>query len=95
MHDIKRIIKAPIRKTLIILFVSLLAYMLLVVLDRYFTRVLCMPIATNGSCRGPMLTMFSAMVIGDFAFLARLVSELSLVVLIAQFIYRLTRKLQK
>ena len=95
MHDIKRILKAPIRKTLIVLLVSLLVYMLLVVLDRYFTRVLCMPIATHGSCRGPILTMFSAMLIDDFAFLARVITELSLVVLIAQFIYRLTRKLQK
>lgn len=93
MKFLSKILKAPIRNTVIILFISIIGYILFSLLSLYLARVMCSEnyIAT-GSCRGTSLQMFISMILGDFKLMFRIATELSVILLISQAIYRLATR---
>lgn len=96
MKFLKNLLKAPIRNTVIILMVSLLAYLVLTFISLFLTRVMCAAsYLDTGSCHGTNLQMFSSVILNDFEFLFRITAELSVVVLISQLIYRIAKKSPK
>ena len=93
MIFLNKILKAPIRNTLLCLFVSLIAYLVFAVVSLYLTRVMCdASYQSTGSCRGTNLQMFGSMILSDFELLFRIATELSVLILISQAIYRLATK---
>jgi len=93
MTFLKKILKAPIRTTTIVLVASLIAYSLLTFALVYLTRVMCADTYLNsGSCRGTNLQMFSSMILDDFKLLFRIIAEISVIVLISQVVYRIATK---
>lgn len=96
MTFLKKILKAPIRNTAIFFGVSLIAYLLFALVLLYITRVICASsLDVTGSCRGTSLQMAGSMILNDFELLFRIATELSVIILISQVIYRLVTKKSK
>ena len=96
MKFLKNILKSPIRNTVIILAISLLGCLLFALTSLYLTRVMCATsFDVNGSCRGTSFQIFITMILNDFELIFRIVSEVSIIVLISQAIHRLTTRYSK
>ena len=96
MKFLKTIIKSPIRNTVIILVISLVGYLLFGTASLYIMRVMCAAsLDVMEACRGTSLQMLISMVLNDFELIFRIATELSIVVLISQFIYRLAGQKSK
>ena len=93
MTFLKKLLNAPIRNTAIVLAVSLAAYLLLTFTSLYLARVMCTAsYLDTGSCRGTNLQMFSSMILNDFEFIFRIITELSVITLIGQVVHRIATK---
>jgi hypothetical protein len=93
MNQIKRIIKYPIKKTFVIVAVTLVAYILLTSLVIYLSRL---QYTLHPNDMHPDRTFSILFVIetilGDFRLLSRLVLEFAIIAMIAQLIYKITQK---
>jgi hypothetical protein len=87
----KNLLDYPIRNTILFLGISLAAYLVFASVSLYLTRVLCAAsFDDTGSCHGTNLQMLTSMVLNDFELIFRITTELSIIALIAQCIYRLS-----
>ncbi len=92
MTFLKKILKAPVSKTLIIMLISATLYVIFVTCLNYFLRVMCVDAPqTTGACQGTDLQRLASQVVGDFVQLARITFVLSTIILISQFVYRVIK----
>lgn len=96
MKFLQNILKSPIRNTVIFFSVSFITYLFFALASLYLTRIMCAAsFDTTSSCSGTNLQMFISTILNDFEFIFRTATELSVVVLISQGIYRLVRRRSK
>jgi hypothetical protein len=96
MKLLNNILKAPIRKTVITLGISVMAYVLFAWLSLYLLRVMCADVpATAEVCPGTSLQSLTSQILGDFQQLARITFVFSVIVLISQLVYRLISGFKK
>ncbi len=93
MSFLRKILKAPIRRTLIIMLVSVAIYIVFILCSNYLLRVMCADVPDTAEvCRGTSFQRLANQICGDFVQLARITFVLSFIALIAQSIYRVVRR---
>ena len=93
MNALKRILTRPIKNTLITIIVSMLIYIILGILFLYLNNIASYDfISGGGSHRYSILQNIGITFANDMYVLSRIALELSLIMLIAQLIYRATRR---
>jgi hypothetical protein len=96
MKLMKNILRAPIRNTIVFFVVSLIAYFVFALTSLYLSRVMCASsLDIIDSCRGTNLEMFFSIIVNDLELIFRLATELSVVVIVSQALYRLATRRSK
>lgn len=93
MKFIQHILTAPIRRTAIILGLSLVTSLVFTLTSFYLMRIMCADsFQATSFCRGTPFQMLLSTILNDLELVFRIATELSVIVLISQCVYRLTRK---
>jgi|GEM_PF-4883973 len=91
MNYFKRLLALPLKRTLQIIIVSLVVYLILTVAYIFLIRFSCIPDATSVDqvCqRIPILAIFAESFVNDFRIASRFIFEASVILLAVQLVRR-------